>query len=178
MCNLRLQSCHIWSKQLKSFNNHCNGLIMTNRFTALLDSYFQCGCGHSPSRWKRHSKIRVMMHVPVSECVRVCVSYLPPLKPISLSRDVTDGNVMVLFSTHAISLGIMASLFFYVIALIWKAIALESKSNQTRSHSDENELIRKAMCLLKEKKIKMERGHHAAAPSCFQMSLQLIYTQL
>lgn len=125
-----------------------------------------------PGRWKRHSKIRVIMHVRVSVC------YLSPLMLISLSRDVTDGNAMVLFSTHAISLGIMASLFYDVIALIWKAIALESKSNQTGSHSDENELIRKAMCLLKGKKIKTEGGHHATAPGCFQMSLQLIYTQL
>lgn len=39
-----------------------------------------------------------------------------------------------------------------------KAIALESKSNQARSHSDENELIMKATCLLKGREIKTERG--------------------
>lgn len=53
-----------------------------------------------------------MMHA------RVCVCYLSPLMPISLSRDVTDGNVMVLFSTFTISLDIMAALFYNVIALI------------------------------------------------------------
>lgn len=39
-----------------------------------------------------------------------------------------------------------------------RAIALESKSNQAGSHSDENELIIKATCLLKGREIKAERG--------------------
>lgn len=60
-----------------------------------------------------------------------------------------------------------------------KAIALESKSNQAGSHSDENELIRKAMCLLKEREIKTEEGgYQATAAACFQMSLQLCCIQL
>lgn len=59
-----------------------------------------------------------------------------------------------------------------------KAIALESKSNQAGSHSDENELIRKAMCLLKGKEIKTEGGYRATATDCFQMSLRLRCIQL
>lgn len=115
-----------------------------------------------------------------SWCRRGC--YLSLLMPISLRRDVgwwrCDGHVF--FPTSAISLCVMATLFYDVIALIWKAIALDSKSNQVRSHSDENELIRKAVCLHKGKRINTERGHHTqlAAFKCqtYHCRLQTFHT--
>lgn len=58
------------------------------------------------------------MLVRAGECMRVRLCYLPLLMPVSLGGDVTDGGVMVLFSTHTISLDIMAALFYDVIALI------------------------------------------------------------
>lgn len=58
-------------------------------------------------------------HASVCGGVHACEVVLsPPLMPVSLGGDVTDGNVMVLFSTHTISLDIMAALFYDVIALI------------------------------------------------------------
>lgn len=56
--------------------------------------------------------------------------------------------------THTISLGRFVLLRNRI---NMKAIALESKSNQARSHSDENELIIKAACLLIGREIKTER---------------------
>jgi len=64
----------------------------------------------------------------------------------------------------------MSALFFDVITLIWKAIVLGRQSNQARLHSDENLLIRKAMCLHKGKGMKTEREHHiqlTAVKCCF-----------
>lgn len=92
-------------------------------------------------------------------CLCVRVFYLSPLMPISLSRDVTDGNVMVLFfHFHHKSWYNGGFVLYAIIALIWKAIALESKSNQGGAHSDENEPIRKDMYLLKGKGMKKEGG--------------------
>lgn len=78
--------------------------------------------------------------------------------PVSLGGDGTDGGVMVLpFHPHHKS-GYNGSFVLRRNRINMKAIAVESKSNQAGSHSDENELIRKATCLLKGREIKTEEG--------------------
>lgn len=96
------------------------------------------------------------------------------LMPLSLGGDGTDGNVVVLpFHPHRKS-GYNGSFVLGRNRINMKAIALESKSNQAGSHSHENELIRKATCLLKGREIKAEGrrggrvhgwGNHATAAS-------------
>lgn len=96
--------------------------------------------------------------------------------PVSLGGDGTDGGVNG-HPQH--KSGYNGSFVLRRNRINMKAIALESKSNQAGSHSDENELIRKATCLLKGREIKTEEGgYQATAAACFQMSLQLCCIQL
>lgn len=85
------------------------------------------------------------------------------------------------FSTRAISLCVMAALFYNVIPLIWKAMALDSKSNQARLHLDENELIKKSYVLAQRKGIKPEReqptdcfhfSHHPSSTTHLMLSIE------
>lgn len=94
-------------------------------------------------------------------CVCCCTSVRLGYRPLSnarISRWATDGDVMVLpFHPHHKS-GYNGGFVLQRNRINMKEIALESKSNQAGSHSDENELIRKATCLLKGREIKTEGG--------------------